>query len=76
MTWEGSEAQMLGQWGNGNGSGSVNGHHVVARQNNGQPDTSAFNIVNGRIFTPGLGIILAVSLKSHHRHNKQNRKTN
>ncbi|KAF1979548.1 hypothetical protein BU23DRAFT_562959 [Bimuria novae-zelandiae CBS 107.79] len=27
--------------------------------NNGQPDTSAFNIVNGRIFTPGLGIILA-----------------
>jgi hypothetical protein len=28
--------------------------------NNGQPDTSAFNIVNGRVFTPGLGIILAV----------------
>ncbi|ORY10164.1 hypothetical protein BCR34DRAFT_458735, partial [Clohesyomyces aquaticus] len=27
--------------------------------NNGKPDTSAFNIVNGQIFTPGLGIILA-----------------
>ena len=51
---------MLGQWGNR--------HRVMARQNgngnnNGQPDTSAFNIVNGRIFTPGLGIILAVRLR-------------
>ncbi|KAL5375297.1 hypothetical protein DPSP01_011307 [Paraphaeosphaeria sporulosa] len=54
--WENGNGQMLGQWGNR--------HRVVARQNgngnnNGQPNTSAFNIVNGRIFTPGLGIILA-----------------
>lgn len=50
---------MLGQYGNR--------HRVTARQDNGgnndgKPDTSAFNIVNGRIFTPGLGIILAVRL--------------
>ncbi|KAF2640336.1 hypothetical protein P280DRAFT_470020 [Massarina eburnea CBS 473.64] len=36
--------------------------NLSRRQNNnknGQQDKSAFNIVNGRIFTPGLGIILA-----------------
>ncbi|KAF9733047.1 hypothetical protein PMIN06_005428 [Paraphaeosphaeria minitans] len=53
--WENGNGQMLGQWGKR--------HRVVARQNgngnNGEPDTNAFNIVNGRIFTPGLGIILA-----------------
>lgn len=54
-------AQMLGTWSpdhdplerRQNGNNNRNG------QNNG-PDTSAFTIVNGRIFTPGLGIILAV----------------
>ncbi|RYO60149.1 hypothetical protein AA0113_g7032 [Alternaria arborescens] len=53
-------AQMLGTWSpdhdplerRQNGNDNRNG------QNNG-PDTSAFTIVNGRIFTPGLGIILA-----------------
>ena len=48
---------MLGEYGGR--------HRLEARQNgngnNGQKDTSAFNIVNGRILTPGLGIILAVS---------------
>ncbi|KAH7118747.1 hypothetical protein B0J11DRAFT_74486 [Dendryphion nanum] len=29
------------------------------RNNNNGPNTSAFNIVNGRVFTPGLAIILA-----------------
>lgn len=57
LLWNTGDAQMLGEW--------ANRHRVMARQNgdgnnNGQPDTSAFNIVNGRIFTPGLGIILAV----------------
>ncbi|KAF2000591.1 hypothetical protein P154DRAFT_491773 [Amniculicola lignicola CBS 123094] len=50
-------------WGNVNGQmlGDFGGGRIQRRQNgnNGQPDTSAFNIVNGRIFTPGLGIILA-----------------
>ncbi|KAF1937865.1 hypothetical protein EJ02DRAFT_355839 [Clathrospora elynae] len=50
---------MLGSWSEDqrlqqrqNGSSNRNG------QNNG-PDASAFTIVNGRVFTPGLGIILA-----------------
>lgn len=62
LTWAPVDAQMVGAWsgkqriqqrqnGNNNRSGQ-NG------QNTGL-DTSAFNIVNGRIFTPGLGIILA-----------------
>ncbi|CAA9959170.1 hypothetical protein PTMSG1_02692 [Pyrenophora teres f. maculata] len=42
---------MLGTWSSTHGA-------LQQRQNN-KPDTSAFNIVNGRIFTPGLGIILA-----------------
>lgn len=45
---------MIGSW--------AGDRHLHVRQNNGRPDTSAFNIVNGRIFTPGLGIVLAVSL--------------
>jgi hypothetical protein len=47
---------MIGSW--------VGDQRLQGRQNgqNGQPDTSAFNIVNGRLFTPGLGIILAVRL--------------
>lgn len=37
-------------------------HQLAARADGGGgADTSAFNIVNGRIFTPGLAIILAVS---------------
>ncbi|KAI2482343.1 hypothetical protein Ptr902_06724 [Pyrenophora tritici-repentis] len=50
------EAQMLGTWSSTHGA-------LQQRQNN-KPDTSAFNIVNGRIFTPGLGIILAVGQPS------------
>lgn len=57
---------MIGQydnrhriWARQNGNGNNNDNN----NNNGQPDTSAFNIVNGRIFTPGLGIILAVSVE-------------
>jgi hypothetical protein len=41
--------------------GSWAGDHRLQGRQNGRPDTSAFNIVNGRVFTPGLGIILAVS---------------
>lgn len=56
------------QNGNGNGNGNQNGNNNNNNNNNNGnnngPDTSAFNIVNGRIFTPGLGIILAVSV--HH----------
>ncbi|KAF2195784.1 hypothetical protein K469DRAFT_616646 [Zopfia rhizophila CBS 207.26] len=52
-----------GQNGNQGGNGGNNGNNGnngnKNNNNNGQPDTSAFNIVNGRIFTPGLGIILA-----------------
>lgn len=49
---------------NGNNNGNNNNNNNNDKNNNnGQPDTSAFNIVNGRIFTPGLGIILAVSAK-------------
>ncbi|KAH7064364.1 hypothetical protein BKA63DRAFT_171864 [Paraphoma chrysanthemicola] len=44
------DAQIIGSW--------ADDHRLHARQN-GRPDTSAFNIVNGRIFTPGLAIILA-----------------
>ncbi|KAF2105578.1 hypothetical protein BDV96DRAFT_677389 [Lophiotrema nucula] len=54
LIWRGVEGQMLGEYGGR--------QRVRARQNNGnngQKDTSAFNIVNGRILTPGLGIILA-----------------
>ncbi|KAF1840280.1 uncharacterized protein K460DRAFT_296209 [Cucurbitaria berberidis CBS 394.84] len=46
--WAGHRRLQLRQNGNNNRNG----------QNN-KPDTSAFNIVNGRVFTPGLGIILA-----------------
>jgi hypothetical protein len=48
--WNAVDAQMLGSW--------DSDHRLQGRQN-GKPDTSAFNIVNGRVFTPGLGIILA-----------------
>lgn len=51
---------MIGEWDEGSG------RRIQGRQNN-RPDTSAFNIVNGRIYTPGLGIILAV--RSHHLQN-------
>jgi hypothetical protein len=64
LLWECVRAQMLGSWQSGSG-----GRHIRARQNgndgnnnNEQPDTSAFNIQNGRIFTPGLGILLAVRI--------------
>lgn len=52
---------MLGPWSAGHGSLAArqNGNNNGNGRNNG-PDTSAFTIVNGRIFTPGLGIILAV----------------
>ncbi|KAF1963862.1 hypothetical protein CC80DRAFT_398041 [Byssothecium circinans] len=43
---------------NGNQNGNNNGNGNNNNNNNG-PDKSDFNIVNGRIFTPGLGIILA-----------------
>lgn len=46
------QAELLGD---GRG-GSLEGRQ---NRNNGQQSTSAFNIVNGRIFTPGLAIILA-----------------
>jgi hypothetical protein len=54
-------AQMLGSWSPNHGGleGRQNGNNNRNGQNNG-PDTGAFTIVNGRIFTPGLGIILAV----------------
>ncbi|KAH5042411.1 hypothetical protein HBI74_002330 [Parastagonospora nodorum] len=53
LIWNNVSAQMIGSW--------VGDQRLQGRQNgqNGQPDTSAFNIVNGRLFTPGLGIILA-----------------
>ncbi|KAH8726461.1 hypothetical protein GQ44DRAFT_613539 [Phaeosphaeriaceae sp. PMI808] len=41
---------MMGEW---------SGDRRLQGRQNGQKDTSGFNIVNGRIFTPGLGIILA-----------------
>ncbi|KAG9193853.1 hypothetical protein G6011_03888 [Alternaria panax] len=51
---------MLGTWSSDHGpfERRQNGNNNRNGQNNG-PDTSAFTIVNGRIFTPGLGIILA-----------------
>lgn len=54
-------AQMLGSWSPNHGGFErrQNGDNNRNGQNNG-PDNSAFTIVNGRIFTPGLGIILAV----------------
>jgi hypothetical protein len=67
LLWREAAGQMLGDYGkhhqlrarqNGNGNGNNNNN---GNGNNGGPDTSAFNLVNGRIFTPGLGIILAVS---------------
>jgi len=53
-------AQMLGSWSPNHGGFErrQNGDNNRNGQNNG-PDNSAFTIVNGRIFTPGLGIILA-----------------
>ncbi|KAF2011923.1 hypothetical protein BU24DRAFT_353391 [Aaosphaeria arxii CBS 175.79] len=45
--------------------GAYSSSHLERRQggggnnNNNNPNTNGFNIVNGRIFTPGLGIILA-----------------
>src|SRR4051812_16792567 len=58
------DAQMLGTW-SSNHAGLQQRQNSNSNNGNGQnnrPDTSAFNIVNGRIFTPGLGIILAVRL--------------
>jgi hypothetical protein len=62
LIWVSADAQMIGAWSSNqrilqrqNGNNNRNG------QNDG-PNTSAFNIVNGRVFTPGLGIILAVRL--------------
>ncbi|KAF2257689.1 hypothetical protein CC78DRAFT_599276 [Lojkania enalia] len=60
VLWKEVRGQTVGDY--------IVGRRIRARQdgngnnnnnNNGGPDTSAFNIVNGRIFTPGLGIILA-----------------
>ncbi|KAL5115242.1 hypothetical protein ACEQ8H_006834 [Pleosporales sp. CAS-2024a] len=51
LIWSTVDAQAIGSW--------VGGNRPVQRRQNGQPDTSAFDIVNGRIFTPGLGIILS-----------------
>jgi hypothetical protein len=57
-----TDAQMIGAWPpNQQLQQRQNGNNNRNGQNNG-PDTSAFNIVNGRVFTPGLGIILAVRL--------------
>ena len=63
LIWVSTDAQVIGAWSSNqrilqrqNGNNNRNG------QNDG-PNTSAFNIVNGRVFTPGLGIILAVCLK-------------
>jgi Mn2+/Fe2+ NRAMP family transporter len=53
LVWSSVNAQMLGSW---------SGDNQLERRQNNRPDTSAFNIVNGRVFTPGLGIILAVRL--------------
>jgi hypothetical protein len=50
-----ADAQMIGLWA---------GDQRMERRQNNRPDTSAFNIVNGRVFTPGIGIILAV--RPHH----------
>lgn len=49
---------QLGRRQNGNNNGNNNNVNGQNGNNNG-PDTSAFTIVNGRVFTPGLGIILA-----------------
>ena len=46
---------------NNNQNNNNNDQNNNNQNNNNGPDTSAFNIMNGRIFTPGLGIILAVS---------------
>ncbi|KAF2711300.1 hypothetical protein K504DRAFT_402155 [Pleomassaria siparia CBS 279.74] len=57
LIWGGVQAQMLGEY-----SGARQQQMLRGRQNNNNnngPDKSAFNIVNGRVFTPGLGIILA-----------------
>jgi hypothetical protein len=51
-----ADAQMIGSW--------AGDQRLEGRQNN-RPDTSAFNIVNGRVFTPGIGIILAVRPYHH-----------
>jgi hypothetical protein len=75
---------MRRQNGNGNGNNNNNNNN---NQNNNQnnrnqnnnnnnnnngPDTSAFNIMNGRIYTPGLGIILAVSFEPTKRRGDAN----
>lgn len=70
--WPLVHAQMLGVWAgdrrlesrqsgnnNNNNNNNNNGNGNGQNGNNNGPDTSAFTIVNGRVFTPGLGIILA-----------------
>ncbi|KAL6150818.1 hypothetical protein ACJQWK_00560 [Exserohilum turcicum] len=54
-------AQMLGSWSANPGELHVrqNGNDKNGNGQNNGPDNSAFTIVNGRIYTPGLGIILA-----------------
>ena len=56
--WSGVQVELLGDGRGGQLEGRQNGNN----NNNGQQRTSAFNIVNGRIFTPGLAIILAVRI--------------
>ncbi|KAF2274660.1 uncharacterized protein EI97DRAFT_421799 [Westerdykella ornata] len=60
LLWTETTGQMLGDW---NRRGLLrtrqNGGGRNNNGNNNGPDTSAFNIVNGRVYTPGLGIILA-----------------
>ncbi|KAF2876700.1 hypothetical protein BDV95DRAFT_536524 [Massariosphaeria phaeospora] len=64
IIWGGVNGQMIGRykdreqlWPRQNGNGNNNNKND--NNNNNGPNTSAFNIENGRIFTPGLGIILA-----------------
>ena len=49
-SWAGTHGLRGRQNTNNNGNGNSNGN-----------GNAAFNIVNGRVFTPGLAIILAVS---------------
>lgn len=60
---------MLGSWSANPGELHVrqNGNDKNGNGQNNGPDNSAFTIVNGRIYTPGLGIILAVCARRYVR---------
>jgi hypothetical protein len=64
VIWSAVDAQMLGSWAGNHGlrgrqNNNDNGNGNSNNNDNGK--NGAFNVVNGRIFTPGLAIVLAVS---------------